>query len=175
MNKTEFTVYKIKTPLKSEDTAALHVGDRISITGKIYTGRDTALPKLVELIKYNELSSRGIDLEGSVIFHTAVSPAGLGPTSSNKEEIEANIPLLAKAGVRIHLGKGALSRDTIKELAEYGSIYAVIPPVTALLESKTKSRRAVAFEEDKMEAMYEIEVEGYTAIVAVAHGESIYK
>ena len=44
-----------------------------------------------------------IGLDGAVIFHTAVSPAGIGPTSSNKVEIEASMPELAMAGVRIHV------------------------------------------------------------------------
>jgi len=166
---------EIKTPVGGEAIADLRVGDRISISGKIYTGRDTALPKLAELCKSGRLAGHGIDLEGSVIFHTAVSPAGVGPTSSNKEEIEENMHFLAEAGVRVHLGKGALSRDTIKALAEHGSVYAIIPPVTALLESKTVSKRVIAFEDDGMEAMYEIKVNGYPAIIAAAHGKSIYQ
>jgi len=40
-------------------------------------------------------------------MHTAVSKAGISPTTSNKEDIEESIPFLAKSGVKIHLGKGA--------------------------------------------------------------------
>ena len=167
-------VTEILTPVDSGAIAGLRIGDRISISGKIYTGRDSALPKLVELCKADGLDEHGIKLTGSIIFHTAVSPAGVGPTSSNKMEIESSIPALSEAGVRIHLGKGALGPDTIRALAAYGSIYAVMPPVTALLESKTKGKRVVLFAEDGMEAMYELDVSGYPAIVAAAHGESIF-
>ena len=59
-------------------------------------------------------------------------------------------------------------------LAENDSIYAVIPPVTALLESKTLSRKVLAFDELGMEALHVLEIEDYPAIVAAAGGESIY-
>jgi len=165
----------ICSPVSDDVIAQLRVGDRISISGKIFTGRDAALPKIVELLQSDKLPVYGINLQGSVIFHTAVSDAGVGPTSSNKAEIVRCIPALAKAGVRIHLGKGALPQDTIKALADCNSVYAVIPPVTALLESKTTGKRVVAFEELGMEAMFELEVNGYPAIIAAAHGETIYK
>ena len=168
------SLFEIRTPIERELIGGLKIGSRISISGRIYTGRDTALPKLVRIYKEGGLCSLGIELEGSVVFHTAVSPAGVGPTSSNKAEIEESMPVLAKAGARIHLGKGALSPATIAALAEYGSVYAVVPPVTALLESKITNRSVVAFEEDGMEAVYMLEVDGFPAIVAAAGGESIY-
>ena len=54
------------------------------------------------------------------------------------------------------------------------SVFAVIPPVTALLENNTKSRRVVAFPELGMEAFYEMEVVDYPAIIAAVHGKTIY-
>ena len=164
----------IKTPISNEIVESLRVGDRIMISGYIYTGRDAALPKLVKLIDEGRLSEHGIDLRGSVIFHTAVSPAGVGPTSSNKLEIEGNIPVLSKAGVKLHLGKGALKSETVQALGTFGSVYAVMPPVTALLESKTLSRKVAAFPEEGMEALHLLKVVEYPAIIAAAHGESIY-
>jgi len=149
-------------------------GDRVELSGVIYTGRDAALPKLVDLIKSGRLGEEGIDLQGSVIFHTAVSPAGVGPTSSNKHDIQSTIPALSKAGVKIHLGKGRLSPETIAALKENNSVFAVIPPVTALLESKISERRVVAFLEEGMEAFHQLHVHGFPCIIAVAHGKTIY-
>ncbi len=100
-----------------------------------------------------------LDLDGSVIMHTAVSDAGISPTTSNKEEIEESIPFLAKSGVKIHLGKGALGKDTVKALNEYNSIFAVTPPAAALLTSKVISKKVVAFEEEGMEAIHSLEVQ----------------
>lgn len=162
------------TPLLGNTVEALSVGDRIEISGYIFTGRDAVLPKIVQLAKSNKLTDMDIDLQGSVIFHTAVSPAGVGPTSSNKVDIEGNIPALSKLGVKIHLGKGALKQETIKALQQHGAVYAVIPPVTALLESKTLEKKVVAFPEEGMEAFHMLKVDKFPAIIAAANGESIY-
>lgn len=164
----------LKTPIQETDINQLQVGDVVSITGYIYTGRDAVLPKIVKLIEQGKLEEYGIDLKGSVIFHTAVSPAGVGPTSSNKLEIESSFPALSKAGVKLHLGKGALSSQTIQSLDENNSVFAVIPPVTALLESLTTEREVIAFPELGMEALHRIKVDNYQAIIAAAHGKSIY-
>ena len=164
----------LKTPIQETDINQLQVGDVISITGYIYTGRDAVLPKIVKLIEQDKLKEYGIDLKGSIIFHTAVSPAGVGPTSSNKLEIESSFPTLSKAGVKLHLGKGALSPHTIQSLYENNSVFAVIPPVTALLESLTTEREVIAFPELGMEALHRIKVNNYQAIIAAAHGKSIY-
>jgi len=167
-------VININTPITNETIAQLSVGDKISISGNIYTGRDAVLPKIVSLVQSGNISNYDIQLQGSVIFHTAVSPAGVGPTSSNKFEIESTIPVLSAAGVKLHLGKGALSKETVAALKQYNSVYAVIPPVTALLNSKTLQHKVVAFPDEGMEAFHGLEVKEYPAIVAVAHGESIY-
>jgi fumarate hydratase subunit beta len=167
-------VIKLRAPIGEGEIKKLRVGDQIEIEGKIYCGRDAVLPKLVKLIENNHLGRIKVDLKGTVIFHTAVSPAGIGPTTSNKVEIEGSIPTLSKAGVRIHLGKGALSEKTTEELKKYNSVFAITPPVTALFSDKTVSQRIAAFREEGMEALYEVEVEGLPAIIAIAHGETIF-
>lgn len=164
----------ITFPATDDDIAQLQVGDTVLISGKILCGRDAVLPKIVDLIQRDELTSEGIDLCGALIFHTAVSVAGVGPTSSNKAEIEGSIPALSAAGVKMHLGKGALSPQTIRALDQNNSVYAVIPPVTALLGSKTLSQRVVAFAQEGMEALHELEVVDYPAVIAAAHGKSLY-
>lgn len=165
---------RIITPISEEVIEELQVGDMVLISGKIYCGRDAVLPKICELIKNEKLTEYGIDLQGSVVFHTAVSPAGVGPTSSNKLEIEGSFPMLSEAGVRLHLGKGAIGNETMKILEKCKSVFAVIPPVTALLGENTISKRLVAFPELGMEAFYELEVKDFPAIIGVAHNESIY-
>lgn len=165
---------KYRLPLTDNDIQGLNIGDKIFISGIIYVGRDAVLPRIVDLIDKDYLKQYDISLEGSVIFHSAVSVAGVGPTSSNKFEIENSIPKLAKAGVKLHLGKGALSPMTISELSRYNSVYAVVPPVTALLESKIKSRKVIAFQEYGMEAFYALDVIDVPVIIAAAKGKSIY-
>ena len=162
------------TPISEESIRSLNVGDVVTISGYIVCGRDAVLPQIVDLIINDELKSVGIDLRGQVVFHTAVSPAGVGPTSSNKLEIESSIEPLSVAGVKIHLGKGKLHRETVEALRRNNSVYAVIPPVTALLKSKTSEEKVIAFPELGMEALHLIKVDKYPAIIGVAHGRSIY-
>ena len=165
---------ELKTPFSEEAISKLKVGDLVSISGYIFCGRDAVLPRICKELETGTWNERGIDLKGGVIFHTAVSPAGVGPTSSNKLEIENSFDTLSKAGIKIHLGKGAIKSETIKVLKENNAVFAIIPPVTALLESQTEERKVVAFSELGMEALYRIKVKNYQAIIAAAHGESIY-
>jgi len=146
----------------------------VYISGYIFCGRDAVLPKVIKLIEEGKEDQLGVSLQGGVIFHTAVSPAGVGPTSSNKLEIESNMEPLSKAGIKLHLGKGAIKADTVKSLGENHSVFAVIPPVTALLGAQTIEQECIAFPELGMEAFYRLKVERYPAIIGAAHGRSIY-
>ena len=166
---------QLTTPFKEEDIAKLKVGDVVSISGYIYTGRDAVLPKIVKHAEEGTLSEVNVDLQGQVIFHTAVSPAGVGPTSSNKLEIEASFEPLSRHGIKMHLGKGEIKAETVKALAENNAVFAIIPPVTALLESQTTEKEVVCYPELGMEALHRIKVENYQAIIATAKGESIYE
>ena len=167
-------VKKLTTPITREDIEGLQVGDTVTISGPILCGRDAVLPKVVKMFENGTADQLGVSLEGQVIFHTAVSPAGVGPTSSNKLEIESSIAPLSAAGIKLHLGKGQLHKETIEALDRYNAVYAVIPPVTALLGSKTLEEKTVAFPEEGMEALHMLQVDGYPAIIAAAHGRSIY-
>jgi len=161
---------KITTPVSDEEISSLKVGDQISISGIMFTGRDAALPQLVDLIKEDKLD---FDIKGSAIMHTAVSDAGIAPTTSNKEEIESTIPFLSENGVKIHIGKGMLHENTIEALHKNNSIFVITPPVAALLTSKVMKKECVAFQNEGMEAMYRLEVENIPGIVAASGGKSI--
>lgn len=165
---------RLTTPITPEEIDALNVGDMVLISGFVFTGRDAVLPKVCSLLENSSSSKTIIDLEGGVIFHTAVSPAGVGPTSSNKVEIESSIPALSQSGIRVHLGKGAISRSTIDEISKNHACFAVIPPVSALLAEKTISKELIAFPELGMEAFYRLKVQDYPAIIAAVNGKSIF-
>ena len=161
---------KLQTPISDEYLSKLSVGDKITISGTIYTGRDAALPQLVELIEKNEVP---FDLNGSVIMHTAFSNAGIAPTTSSKVEIESTIPKLSESGVKIHMGKGMLSDETAESLKENNSIFVITPPVAALLTSRVLEKKCVLFENEGMEAMFELKVKEIPGIVAIQDGKKI--
>lgn len=165
---------ELTMPLSEEVISQLKVGDVVSISGYIYTGRDAVLPKIIKAAEDGTLGQYGIDLQGAVIFHTAVSVAGVGPTSSNKVEIESSFEPLSRHGVKMHLGKGAISRETVQALERNNAVFAIIPPVTALLGSQTVEQKVMAFPELGMEAFNRLKVVKYQAIIAAAKGESIY-
>ena len=167
-------IIDLTTPLSEDAIRQLNVGDVVTLTGYIYTGRDAVLPKIIKLAEEGRLDEYGIDLQGAVIFHTAVSPAGVGPTSSNKVEIESSFEPLSRHGMKMHLGKGAISKETIASLASNNAVFAIIPPVTALLGSQTVEQEIVAYPELGMEAFNRLKVVKYQAIIAAAKGESIY-
>ncbi len=165
---------ELTTPISEQAAASLNVGDTVEISGYILCGRDAVLPKVLKMIENGTAGELGVELQGQVVFHTAVSPAGVGPTSSNKLEIESSIAPLSKAGIKLHLGKGQLKKETVESLDKYNSVYAVIPPVTALLGAKTSEVKVLAFPELGMEALHLIKVDKYPAIIGAAHGRSIY-
>jgi fumarate hydratase subunit beta len=173
-NREQRRVVELTTPLQDETIRQLKVGDHIEISGTILCGRDAVLPKLVGLLETGRPEQIKVRLDGALIFHTAVSPAGIGPTTSNKVEIEGSIPVLSRAGVKIHLGKGSLNSATVAALQAANSIFAVTPPTTALFAAKIVSQRVAMYPEEGMEALYEVEVRGLPAIVAIAHGETIF-
>lgn len=166
---------RLDSPISADRIDGLKSGDQIEISGRVLCGRDAVLPKLAALFRQKDPLIEAIGLEGAVIFHTAVSPAGIGPTTSNKVEIEESIPDLASAGVRIHIGKGSLGAHTVQALKAHKSIFAVTPPVSALFSHRTRSQRVIAFEEEGMEALFELQVHRLPAIVAVAHGHNIFE
>lgn len=168
-------IISLTTTFSKEAIAVLKVGDVVSVSGYIYCGRDAVLPRICKELESGIWYKRGIDLQGGVIFHTAVSSAGVGPTSSNKLEIESSFETLSKmGGIKMHLGKGAIKPETVNMLAENNAVFAIIPPVTALLESQTVARECIAWPELGMEALYRIKVKNYQAIIAAAKGDSIY-
>ena len=160
----------LTTPISDEEISKLKIGDKITISGTIYTGRDAALPQLVELIKRKVVP---FDLNGSVIMHTAVSNAGIAPTTSSKEEIESTIGFLSENGIKIHVGKGILKDETIKSLKENNSIFVITPPVAALLTNKIIKKECVLFENEGIEALFKLKVKEIPGIVAIQDGKKI--
>lgn len=163
---------RMRFPAAPDEISSLQVGDVLLLDGFLYTGRDAVLPRLVAACE--SLSYEGPDLKGAAIFHTAVSPAGVGPTSSNKVEICQNMVPLSRQGVLMHIGKGALDRHIVQDLSREGAVYAVTPPVTALFDACIEQQTVVFGADLGMEAMYKLKVHDFPVIVAAAKGESLY-
>lgn len=170
----------IRTPLDTNTCRKLRSGDQVLITGKIYTARDAAHLKLVQMIEEGE--TLPFDLNGQIVYYAGPSPArpgtvigACGPTTSYRMD-ELTLPLLEK-GLLGMIGKGDRSDELIEDMKVYGAVYfAAIGGAGALISSCVKHSEIVAFEALGPEAIRCLEVVDFPAIVAVdSYGNDLYK
>lgn len=159
----------LTTPLDNEKIKQLKIGDEVFLSGVIYTARDAAHKKLVDLL------AEGKDLpfnpEGSVIFYVGPSPAqpgqaigAAGPTTSYR--MDPFVKDLLKVGMKGMIGKGGRSQEVIDGLVEHCAVYFGATGGAAALLAKTITKaEVIAFEELGTEAVRRLEVDNMPLIV----------
>ena len=171
---------RITPPLTDEVIEGLKAGDRVLITGTIYTGRDAAHKKLVELIEKD--SDVPFDLKGQIIYYVGPSPAkpgqvigSAGPTTSYR--MDAYTPLLIEKGLKGSIGKGMRSVEVKEAMRKFKAVYfAATGGAGALLSQCIKKAEVVAYPELGAEAIYRFEVENFPVIVVNdAYGNDLYE
>lgn len=169
----------LTTPLTIEAARSLQAGEAVRITGEIYTARDAAHRRLMDLLEAGE--PLPLPLEGAVIYYCGPTPAppgrpigSAGPTTSSR--MDAYAPRLHAQGVRATIGKGPRSPGVRAALQEHGAVYLVaVGGVGALLAEHITAAELVAFEELGAEAIRKLTVRDFPAIVAYdAHGRSAF-
>ena len=170
----------ISTPLTDADIDALKAGDRVRITGVIYTARDAAHGRLAPLIEKGE--KLPIDVKGAIIYYTGPSPArpgdvvgSIGPTTASR--MDKFTPALLKLGLKGTIGKGYRG-DAVKDaLRQYKAVYfGSIGGAGAVLSRFVRKLEVVAYEDLGTEAIRRLEVESFPAIVLNdAHGGDLYQ
>jgi len=170
---------RIYTPLKNNQIAKLKVGNKVLLSGVIYTARDQAHKRLVDSIKQKKRLP--IDLNGQVIYYCGptLRPKGriigsCGPTTSSR--MDEFSPTLLKRGLRAMIGKGRRSSSVVAAIKEYHAVYFLTyAGCGALLSQYVKGCRIVAYRELGPEAIYRLEVEEFPLIVGIdIRGKSIY-
>ncbi len=173
-------IHKIELPLDDEKVMSLRCGDKVFLTGKIYTARDMAHKRMVSAIKRGKKTP--FDLKGSVIYYagpTSTPPGrpigSVGPTSSYRMDRYA--PFLYSLGVKATIGKGKRNKEVKEALKKYRAVYlGTIGGVGALLSLCIKKAKVIAYEDLGPEAIYELEVEDFpTIVINDAYGEEIYE
>ena len=162
-------VKRIQLPLSLEDIKSLRAGDKVELTGVIYTGRDAAHKRLVELLEKNE--KLPIDVNGGAIYYVGPTPAkpgraigSAGPTSSYRMDPYAE-PLL-KEGLKVMIGKGPRSDEYKEVLKKYNAIYlSAIGGAAASISEAIKKCDLICYEDLGAEAIYRLEVDGFFGIV----------
>lgn len=170
---------KINLPLSEEDIKELHTGDMVLLSGTLYSARDAAHKKMTELLV--EEKPLPFPLEGNVIYYLGPTPArpgqvigSAGPTTSTR--MDKYTPALLKRGLKGMIGKGKRSPEVIRAMQEEGAVYfAAVGGAGALLSKCIRESRVIAFDELGTEAVREMRVENFPAIVAIdCRGKNIY-
>ena len=148
---------KISAPLDGETARSLRAGDRVLLSGTVYTARDAAHKKLCELLDSG--GEAPFDLKGAVIYYCGPAPApegmpigAAGPTSSYRMDVF--VPELTEAGMLGMIGKGPRSETVRQSVMEHGGVYfAATGGAGALLAGCVESAELVAYPELGPEAI----------------------
>ena len=158
----------------------LTVGTRVLISGVIYTARDAAHQRLAQALDRGE--QLPFDLNGQTLYYMGPSPArsghvigAAGPTTSGRVDIYT--PRLIAAGIRAMIGKGNRSTAVKEAIKKYKAVYlATIAGAGALLAKSIKQAEVIAYEDLGPEAIMQLIVENFPAIVANdIYGQDIYE
>lgn len=170
---------KISTPFTDEIIKKLKVGDSVLITGSIYTARDAAHKRLVEMIARGE--PMPFDFDGQAVYYAGPSPTrpgravgSIGPTTSGRMDIYA--PILMEHGLKVMIGKGLRDNGVREAIIKYCGLYlAAIGGAAALISRSVKKVEDVAFVDLGPEAIRRLEVVDFPAVVAMdCEGSDIY-
>jgi fumarate hydratase subunit beta len=172
--------YTLTTPLSSEDTKQLKAGDTVFLNGTIFTARDAAHKRLVELIEKGE--ELPFDLEGSVIYFVGPTPpkpgdpiGSAGPTTSYR--MDSYSPTMLKHGSKGMIGKGKRDQGVKDACVDYDGIYfGATGGAGALLGKQIKSAEVIAYPELGPEAVRKLTVENFpVTVINDTHGSDLYQ
>jgi fumarate hydratase subunit beta len=170
---------RLRTPLTAEDVEKLTIGDKVLITGVIYTGRDAAHKRLFDLIQAGK--PLPVDIRGQVIYYVGPAPAkpgkpigSAGPTTSYR--MDAYAPKLLELGLKGMIGKGNRGADVVAAMMKYKAVYfGATGGAGALLARSIKKAETVAYEDLGPEAIQRMEVEDFPVVVINdAKGNDLY-
>ncbi|NEU31390.1 Fe-S-containing hydro-lyase [bacterium LRH843] len=171
---------KITAPFDDKVIQSLKAGDRVLISGTIYAARDAAHKRMIESL--DEGKELPINIKGAVIYYVGPTPAkpgqvigSAGPTTSGR--MDKYTPTLLGMGLKGMIGKGYRSEDVINSIEENKAVYlAAIGGTGALLARTIKKVEVVAYEDLGTEAIRQIVVEDFPAIVINdSYGDDWYK
>ena len=172
--------YYLDTSNINEWVAKLNKGDRVYLTGTIYTARDAAHKKIVALLSENK--PLPFELLNSVIYYAGPTPAknglaigSIGPTTSSRMDVFA--PLLLDNGLKGMIGKGGRSTEVVASMVKNKAVYfAAVGGAGALYSEAVTECQVVAFEELGCESIKRLVVKDLPLTVAIdSFGESLFE
>lgn len=171
--------YKMETPFTKEDIKKLRAGDKVFISGIIYTGRDAAHKKLIEMVK--KKSKLPFDIKNQIIYYMGPSPTkkgeiigSAGPTTSGRMDVYT--PMLISLGLTGMIGKGNRDITVINAMkTHFAAYFGATGGAAALISSRIISQKIIAFPELGTEAIRMLKVVDFQVIVLIdCYGNNIY-
>ena len=172
--------YKLTTPVTREDLAPLRAGDTVLLSGVVYTARDAAHKRMMELLDKGE--PLPFPVEGSALYYVGPTPerpgeviGSAGPTTSGR--MDAYSPRLLDLGQAVMIGKGARNQAVKEAVVRNGAVYlAALGGAGALMAASVKKLEIICWEDLGCEAVRRLEVEDMPlAVILDPHGGDLYQ
>ncbi|MFH1238938.1 MAG: Fe-S-containing hydro-lyase [bacterium] len=172
-------IKRINTPVSDREIKTLKAGDRVLISGIIYTARDAAHARLADLLaKKQDLP---FEPAGQIIYYVGPTPprkgtviGSAGPTTSSR--MDKYTPQILARGLKGMIGKGPRSPEVLKAIKKYKAVYfAALGGAGALISRHIKKAEIIAYEDLGPEAIRRLEVEDFPVIVVNdIYGHDLY-
>ena len=172
--------YQLTTPVTRDMLAPLRAGDTVLLSGTVYTARDAAHKRMMELLDAGK--PLPFPVEGSAVYYVGPTPerpgqviGSAGPTTSYR--MDAYSPTLIRQGLTGMIGKGKRGPEVIQAMKECGAVYfGAIGGAGALLSSCIKKAEIIAYEDLGAEAIRRLEVEDLPVTVIIdSQGRNLYE
>ncbi|MCX5807858.1 MAG: Fe-S-containing hydro-lyase [Proteobacteria bacterium] len=173
-------IKKITTPLEDSVIEGLRTGEKVFLSGYIYTARDAAHKRFIDALEKGE--KLPLDIKGQIIYYCGPSPAppgkvigACGPTTSSR--MDAYSPKMLSLGLKGMIGKGKRSQAVKDVIKEYKAIYfGATGGAGALLSKSVVSSEAIAYEDLGPEAVVKLEVKNMPLfVINDIHGNDLYE
>ena len=171
---------RLTPPVTDEMVKTLVMGDQVLVSGVIYTARDAAHKRLMELLDAGK--KLPVDFKGQILYYVGPSPArpgqvigAAGPTTSTRMDVYT--PTMLKLGLKAMIGKGKRSLEVLAALQEFTAVYlGATGGAGALISKCIKAAEVVAFPDLGPEAIHRLEVENLpTIVINDCHGGDLYE
>lgn len=163
--------HHLTTPLKADDIANLKPGDKVVLSGTIYTARDAAHKRLTEaLLNHQPLP---FDLQDQIIYYCGPTPprpgypiGSAGPTTSGR--MDKYTPLLLENGLKGMIGKGNRSDQVVQQISSHQAIYfTAIGGAGAYYARTVRHSECIAYEDLGAEAIFKLDIENFICYVSL--------
>lgn len=169
----------ITIPMNQETTRQLKAGQRLLLTGTMYTARDAAHKRMIE--QAQEGIPVPVPLQDIAIYYAGPAPTkpghiigSCGPTTSGRMDLYA--PWFMDRGQTVMIGKGLRNEAVVSSMKQNGAVYlTAIGGAGALLSKCITSVETVAYADLGAEAIYKLEVKDFPVIVTIdTEGNNLY-